>query len=107
MPRQRHKAVFAPLALDNMEDLAVEIQITQAHAPYFHAAQPAAVEQPDKHAVFEQRGVVEHRPHLLFAQHDGDFLFAGNGRKAQIIVRQSLRFQQEAKSVNSVFEITL
>ena len=107
MHGKRYETVFAAFTLNYVKHLAVEIQITQAHISNFHAAKTAAVKQSDKHAVFEQRGVCEHCPNFLLAQYHGDFLFFGNGRKVQVLVRQSFGFKQKTKTVNGVFEITL
>ena len=51
--------------------------------------------------------MAKHSPDFLLAQHNGDFLFVRNGRKAQEVVFKPFRLQQKAKPVNGVFEVTL
>jgi hypothetical protein len=57
--------------------------------------------------MFEQLCMCKQGPYLLTAKDDGQLFGTSYGRKMQVLIRQSFGFEQEAQSVNGVFEVRL
>src|SRR5690606_17276314 len=107
MFRQRNIPVLTPFSLYDMQHLPVKIQMLKFDIPYFHTPQSTAVNQSDEQFMFQEFGGLKHTPDLFPTQDYRMLLYFSNGGKVQKTIRQTLSFQQKAKSINGVFKVSL
>ena len=70
---ERHVAILAALAVD-VEQRAIAVNVRHVQTKAFHEAKPAGVDRGEADAVRVDPHGVEDPPHLVAAQHDGEFL---------------------------------
>ena len=107
MLRQGNITVFPAFSLHDMQHFPVEVHMLKFNIPHFHAAQSAAVDEPDEQFVFQEFGGLKHTPDLFPTQDHRKFLDFWNGGKVEVAVGQTFGLQQKAESVNGMFEVRL
>lgn len=104
---KRNITVFPAFSLHDMQHFPVEVHMLKFNIPHFHAAQSAAVDEPDEQFVFQEFGGLKHTPDLFPTQDHRKFLDFWNGGKVEVAVGQTFGLQQKAESVNGMFEVRL
>jgi hypothetical protein len=104
---QGHVAIFLTFALADVEHVAVEVQVRQADVAGFKAAQAAAIEQGQQHAVLEQLGGDEQAPDFLLAQHDRQRFIAFDVGQLDTLVFEAFHAEDEAQAIDGELEVSL
>ena len=107
MYRKRNVTVFLAFTLHHFELFPIEIQVLQSYRTSFHTAKSTAIKQANKDAVFEQFGILQHRPDFFFAQNNWKCFLVLYRWQSKVFIWNPFRFQQKPKSINAVFEVGL
>ena len=88
-----------------MQHPAVKVQVRQAQVAHFKAAQPAAVEQGQQQAVFEQLGRQKQAFYFGFAQYYRQSLLAFEHRQLDALVPEPFHAEDKAQAVDGELEV--